>query len=66
MGDHGAIWVSAVMFGLLHLYNPLGMPMLIVVGAGLGYMRLVSGGMLLPMLMHGFHNALVIALEGNV
>jgi membrane protease YdiL (CAAX protease family) len=66
MGNHGAVWVSAVMFGMAHLYNPLGMPVLIVVGAGLGYMRVASGGMALPVLMHGFHNAVVVALDGKL
>jgi membrane protease YdiL (CAAX protease family) len=66
MGDHAAVWVSAVMFGMAHLGNPLGMPILIVVGAGLGYMRLASGGLILPMLMHFGHNVIVLLLEGKV
>jgi membrane protease YdiL (CAAX protease family) len=66
MGLHGAVWVSAVMFGMAHLYNPLSMPALIIVGAGLGYMRVASGGLALPILMHGFHNAIVLALDGKI
>jgi membrane protease YdiL (CAAX protease family) len=65
MRDHGAVWVSAVMFGMAHLHNPIGMPVLILIGAGFGYMRLASGGLALPVLMHGFHNAIVVAMEGN-
>ncbi len=34
MSDHGAIWVSAVMFAFAHIYNPLGAPVLILIGAG--------------------------------
>ncbi len=65
MSNHGAVWVSAVMFGFAHLHNPLGMPVLIIIGVGLGYMRWMSGGLLLPMTMHGLHNALVLWMEGN-
>jgi membrane protease YdiL (CAAX protease family) len=42
------------------------MPVLIICGAALGYMRIMSGGMFLPMLMHGCHNAAVLMLEGKV
>ncbi len=63
--DHGAVWVTAVMFGFVHLFNPVGIPVLIIVGLALGYLRVMSGGMLLPMLMHGCHNAVVLLLEGN-
>lgn len=66
MNERAAVWVSAVMFGFAHIHNPLGVPVLIVVGAGLGYMRLMSGGLTLPMLIHGLHNAFILALEGNV
>jgi uncharacterized protein len=63
MNDHSAIWVSAVMFGFAHLHNPFGMPVLVLCGAALGYMRVMSGGLMLPMLMHGFHNAIVTMID---
>ena len=37
--------------------------MLLVLGIGLGYARVASGGVLLPMAMHFVHNAVVIAVE---
>ncbi len=66
MNEHGAIWVTAVMFGLAHLHNPIGMPLLIIIGAGFGYMRVKSGSLALPILLHGLHNAVVVLLEGKL
>jgi membrane protease YdiL (CAAX protease family) len=63
MGLHGAVWITSVMFGLHHIGNPFGIPYLIVLGAGLGYARVVSGGLALPMLMHGLHNFVVLYLH---
>ncbi|MFT3882666.1 MAG: CPBP family intramembrane metalloprotease [Gemmatales bacterium] len=59
---HAAVVLSALMFALAHLYNPLGMPMLFVMGIVLGYARAGSGGVLLPMLMHFAHNFTVLYL----
>ena len=63
MGLHGAVWVSSVMFGMAHIHAPLSIPILILVGAGLGYMRVWSGGLAIPMVMHAVHNAVVLYLE---
>jgi membrane protease YdiL (CAAX protease family) len=63
-GVHTAVWVSAVMFAVAHIYNPLGMPYLFLVGAVLGYAR-VWGGLALPVVMHFFHNLAVLAIEGG-
>lgn len=57
--QQAAIWTSAAMFSLAHLYNPLGMPYLFLLGAMFGYFR-VSGGLALPMVMHFIHNFVVI------
>ncbi len=51
------------MFALAHLYNPLGLPFLLLMGIMLGYARAYSGGLLLPMLMHFGHNFAVLFLE---
>jgi CAAX protease family protein len=66
MGVHGAVWVSSVMFGMAHIHVPLSIPILIVVGVGLGYMRVWSGGLAIPMVMHGLHNAAVLLLESKL
>lgn len=57
-----AVWVTAVMFAVAHLYNPLGVPYLFVAGVVFGYAR-VYGGLLLPIVMHFLHNLAVIAIE---
>lgn len=65
MGDHAAVAVSSMIFGLAHIYAPLSIPILTVVGLGLGYVRLYSGSLLLPMLLHAFHNACVLWMEAR-
>ncbi|WP_439621203.1 lysostaphin resistance A-like protein [Gemmata sp.] len=62
-GLHSAVWVTAVMFAAAHLYNPLGMPYLFVVGVALGYAR-AGGGLALTVAMHFVHNLAVLALQG--
>ncbi len=62
-GVHAAVILSAVMFGMIHLAVPLSIPMLIVLGIGLGYARIASGGMVLPMVLHFLHNAAILVLE---
>lgn len=66
MGLHGAVWVTAVLFGMAHLTNVGGWPVLIIVGAGLGYARVLSGGLLLPILLHFFHNLAVLAVQAEM
>ncbi len=63
MGIGGAICVSSVMFGMAHSSVLLSIPILTVVGAGLGFVRVMSGSILLPMLLHSLHNAVVLYLE---
>lgn len=65
MGAHAAVWISAVAFGMLHLGAPLSIPYLIALGAVLGYLRVGSGGVMLPILFHFAHNAAVVAIEIN-
>jgi membrane protease YdiL (CAAX protease family) len=60
---HSAVFLSAMMFSLAHLYNPLGLPFLFVIGVALGYARAYSGGLVLPMLMHFGHNLTILWLE---
>jgi membrane protease YdiL (CAAX protease family) len=62
-GTHAAVLVSSVMFGVAHIGVPLSIPMLIVLGVGLGYLRVAGGGLVLPILVHFAHNAVVIGLE---
>jgi uncharacterized protein len=63
MGVIAAIAVSSVMFGMAHSSVALSIPILTVVGAGLGLIRVWSGSMLLPMLLHALHNTIVLYFE---
>ncbi|MGE3808729.1 MAG: lysostaphin resistance A-like protein, partial [Gemmataceae bacterium] len=65
MGVHGAVLISSVMFGLAHLGVPLSVPMLTVIGVGLGYLRVYSGSLVLPMLVHLAHNTVVLIIEAR-
>ena len=58
-----AIFVSALMFGMAHSWVPLAIPMLTALGVGLGIIRVWSGSMVLPIMLHAVHNAAVIYLE---
>jgi membrane protease YdiL (CAAX protease family) len=62
MNVHLAVLVSSIMFGMAHIYAPLSIPLLIVVGMGLGYIRIWSGSLVLPMLMHCLHNFAVVVI----
>jgi uncharacterized protein len=64
-GIAGAIWMSSIMFGMAHIGMPLSIPILIIVGVGLGYARVLSGSMVLPMLMHFVHNTVVMIVNGG-
>jgi CAAX protease family protein len=63
VGMHGTVWVVAVMFGLAHIGQPIGIPVLILAGVFLGYARILSGGLLLPMLLHLIHNTVFLYLQ---
>jgi membrane protease YdiL (CAAX protease family) len=63
LGTHGAVWLSAVVFGMAHLGNVPGWPVLILLGAGLGYTRAFSGGLALPILLHFLHNFAVLLID---
>ena len=65
-GLHGAVWLSGVMFGFAHLLNPVAIPYLCLVGVCLGYLRVWSGSLLLPMILHFLHNAVVLYVSDIV
>ncbi|MBN1395339.1 MAG: CPBP family intramembrane metalloprotease [Pirellulales bacterium] len=65
LGGHSVVWITAVMFALAHVGAPLSLLVLFVLGVFLGYARLASGSIFLPMFLHFFHNACVMALEGD-
>ena len=60
---HFAVWISSVLFGIAHVGAPVGVPVLILLGAGLGYCRVWGRTLILPMLLHFFHNLFVLYLN---
>ncbi len=63
MGLTAAVCVTSVMFGMAHSAVLLSIPILTVVGLGLGIVRVWSGSIILPMLLHALHNAAIIYFE---
>jgi len=59
MGIHASVWICAIMFGWAHLGVPLSVPILILIGVMLGYARVSTGGVCVPILLHFIHNMLV-------
>ncbi len=63
MGGQGTVLVTSVMFGMAHIYSPLSIPVLVALGIILGYVRLWSGSLIVPILIHLVHNAIVLAVQ---
>lgn len=63
MGVPAAIAISSAMFGLAHIYAPLSVPYLTLMGVFLGVARVWSGGLLLPIVLHAMHNGGVLWME---
>jgi membrane protease YdiL (CAAX protease family) len=62
-GLHSAVLISAIMFGMAHIFNPLFIPVFITIGMALGYLRVMSGSLLLPILLHFGHNGFITLVE---
>jgi membrane protease YdiL (CAAX protease family) len=60
MNVHAAVLVTSVMFGLAHIGVPLSIPLLALVGLALGYARVASGRLALPMVLHFLHNFVIV------
>ena len=56
----GAVLVSSLMFALAHVYRPLSFPIFVLIGMGLGWLRVLSGSLLLPILLHFLHNLIIV------
>jgi len=64
LGTTGAIWISATIFGGLHWYYGIMIPVTIFQGLVLGWARVVSGGLRAPILLHAGFNLVPIAVLG--
>ena len=66
MSARNAVLISSLLFAMAHLGTPLSLPTLAMLGMALGALRIFSGGLLLPILFHFFHNLIVVLLEQNL
>lgn len=62
MSVKSGIMISSLLFAMAHVGTPLSMPYLAVLGAFLAWLRLKSGGLLLPMIFHFAHNLIVVSV----
>lgn len=60
LGDHGAVWTSALLFATLHL-SPISFVHLVLLGVLFARLRLGTGSIYPGMLVHGIYNAIVTA-----
>lgn len=65
VGVHGAVWVSAAAFALAHVGRGAAWTLLALVGGFLGYARVRSGSLLLPVALHFLHNLAVLWVEAR-
>jgi sodium transport system permease protein len=57
----GPVVLCGILFGLLHM-DPVQIPFTAAVGIGLSWMALESGSIVVPFIMHAFHNLALLAL----
>lgn len=62
LGTHAAVWITGLMFGFLHVAMFSSIPYLIVFGACLAYLRLMSGTLWLPIMLHFSHNLIILLI----
>jgi uncharacterized protein len=62
MGCQATVWLTAFLFAMAHIDQPFGMPVLFLLGVLLGYARLGTGSIILPIVLHFLHNAVVVYL----
>ncbi|MEL6347704.1 MAG: CPBP family intramembrane glutamic endopeptidase, partial [Myxococcota bacterium] len=61
LGAWGGIVVTAVLFGLMHLSDPLVVPPLVLLGVALGWLRHRSGSVWTSLALHMLNNGLAVA-----
>lgn len=62
IGDAGAVVASGVLFGLLHLSEPAAVGPLVLLGLGLGWLRVRSGSLAPAVALHMGNNGLALGL----
>lgn len=62
LGGPAAVGITALVFGLLHLGDPQSVPPLVLLGAVLAWLRLRSGSLWPPVLLHIANNAVALGV----
>ena len=58
LGGHGTVWLISVIFAVIHMqYDPAIILLIIPMGAVLGYARMYSGSLLVPIVLHVMNNS---------
>lgn len=57
------ICITSVTFGMAHIGAPFSIPVLILLGSGLGYLRWLAGSIWPCIFVHFLHNVVVVLLE---
>jgi uncharacterized protein len=66
LGAHGTIWLTSIVFALIHLqYSWQVMLLIIPMGLLLGYSRHYSGSLIVPIVIHVANNTVAIFLTLN-
>lgn len=65
MGPHGAVWIAALMFGMVHVAALFSIPYLVLAGVVFGYVAVATGRLWLPMILHFLHNFVLIWVEST-
>ena len=61
LGGHGTVWLSSIIFALIHLQYSIPIMLLIIpMALLLGYSRMYSGSLLVPIVLHVLNNTIAI------
>ncbi len=61
LGGHGTVWLTSIVFALIHLQYALPIVLMIIpMGLLLGYSRMYSGSLLVPIVLHVVNNTIAI------
>ncbi len=64
LGPHGAVWIGAIIFAVIHMqYSPAIILMIIPMALVLGYARMYSHTIWIPIALHIINNTLSTVLE---
>lgn len=61
LGGHGTVWLTSIVFAAIHLQYALPIVLMIIpMGLLLGYSRMYSGSLLVPIVLHVLNNTIAI------